>query len=115
MVAPAPIFLLRRTLSNPLLLVGLFVLVDLSAAKSQVFQVQGGSSSLFQANGGSIEVHGSKYDGSIGAGILGDDLIFGALVRTQARGYKLSFGDDIIPLRLPPTFSTPAITSWDGG
>ena len=76
------------------------LLLPSHSAQAQVFQLQGGSSTLFQAHGGSVGFRGSKYEGWVGAGYL-DQLRFGAFLRTKVRNYTLSLGDDEIPFRLP--------------
>jgi len=77
-----------------------FLTLGVSAADGQVFQVGGGTSSLYQASGGSVEMRGEHYDGWVGAGVM-DGFRLGAFLRTQALGSTFSFGDDTIPFRLP--------------
>jgi hypothetical protein len=75
-------------------------LVGRSAA-AQVFQVQGGGSSLFAGYGGVVNVWGNGYDGSLGIGYL-DGLRIGATARRLIGGRDtLRVGNDILPLSLP--------------
>jgi hypothetical protein len=68
---------------------------------AQVFEVGGGSSSLYQASGGSITIHAPGYDATLGAGLIDGHVLGGArLIKATERG-KLIFGDDRINFRLP--------------
>jgi hypothetical protein len=66
-----------------------------------VFQLNGGTSSLFQATGGTVEVQGSGYNGWIGAGSLAGQWTGGALLKVPWGKSTVSFGDEIIPFCLP--------------
>lgn len=66
----------------------------------QVFQVGAGTSSLYRAHGGSLGFQSPGYDGWVGVGSL-EGFKFGAFLRRRARGTTFSFGDDMIPFRLP--------------
>jgi len=90
----------KVALSLRLLLLATPLLLPSSRAQAQVFQLQGGSSTLYHAHGGSVEFRGSNYEGWVGVGYL-DQLRFGAFLRTKVRNYTLSFGDEEIPFRLP--------------
>ncbi len=70
-------------------------------ANAQVFQVGGGSSSLFNANGGAVEMHAENSDGWFGIGALGGKLKLGASLSQRWHGSTFTFGDDIIPFRMP--------------
>lgn len=70
-------------------------------ARGQVFEMGGGTSSLFQASGGSVEVHAQNYQGWLGIGSLDGHLRLGASLSDQWRGSTLTFGDEIIPFHLP--------------
>jgi hypothetical protein len=67
---------------------------------AQVFQLQGGASSLFQAQGGSLDIRAPGYEARFGVGNL-NGFRLGVSLRTQWRGYALGFGDDTIPFRMP--------------
>src|SRR5208283_3580604 len=85
----------RRLLPVQVLVV--FFLTTGQAARTQVFEVGGGSSTLFQASGGSVEVHGQGYQGWFGMGSLDGHFRLGASLSEQWRGSTFIFGDDIIP------------------
>src|SRR5712691_2116811 len=70
-------------------------------ARAQVFEVGGGSSSLFQASGGSVEVHAKDYQGWFGIGSLDGHWRLGASLSEQWRSSTFTFGDEIIPFHLP--------------
>lgn len=69
-------------------------------AEAQVFQLQGGSSSLFQAHGGSLQIRAPKYEGWGGLGDL-EKMRVGAFLKTEYRGVSFHFGDEVLPLALP--------------
>jgi hypothetical protein len=69
-------------------------------AYGQIFQLEGGTSSLYEAHGGSLAFRARNYDGWVGVGSL-DGWRAGAFLRTQVRNSTLTFGDDVIPFRLP--------------
>ena len=79
----------------------LLLFIGAPVASAQVFQLGGGSSSLFQASGGSVEVHAQNYEGWLGVGSLDGHLRLGASLRARWRGAVLTFGDDAIPFHLP--------------
>lgn len=81
------------------LVAGLSVL-HASRAEAQVFQLQGGSSTLFRAHGGSLLVRGRHYEGWVGLGEI-EQIRFGAFLQTEYRGFTLSIGDRALPLQLP--------------
>jgi len=87
-----------------LLLVILTLLPRLSA---QVFEVNGGSSSLYQAQGGTLSARGPSYDASLSAGMVAGKLVGGANF-TRVIGHTTYLaGDDYIPFVLPTdTFDT---------
>ncbi len=64
----------------------------------QVFQLEGGTSSLYQAHGGSLGFRTAHSDGWIGIGSL-DGFRLGAFMRTKVNQSVLTFGDDDIPFR----------------
>ena len=67
----------------------------------QVFEVSGGSSSLYQAQGGTVAVHGPSYNASIGAGIVAGKFIGGANLTKVIGRSTYIFGDDYIRFQLP--------------
>src|SRR5713226_9640358 len=95
---------LGHTIRRRVLPAHVLVLVFLTTgqiARTQVFEVGGGSSSLFQASGGSLEVRAQNYQGWFGIGSLDGHLRLGASLSEQWRGSTFTFGDEIIPFRLP--------------
>jgi len=77
------------------------VFIPLPAAVGQVFQLEGGSSSLFQAQGGSVQVRTLGFEGLLGGGMLDGQLRLGGLFRKKWHNSILAIGDDAISLRLP--------------
>ena len=71
-----------------------------AAAAAQVFQVQGGSSSLYQATGGGLKVYTQNYEGQFGLGNAQGWKAGGSL-KTQRFGHVLGLGDDMMHLELP--------------
>lgn len=69
-------------------------------ASAQIFQLEAGSSSLSRADGGSLHFQGDWLDGWVGVG-LRDPVRLGGALRARGRNLDLSFGDDVVPLRLP--------------
>ncbi|HTA25973.1 MAG TPA: hypothetical protein VK763_20750 [Terriglobales bacterium] len=82
-----------------LILPVLVVLVPL--AHTQVFQVAGGSSSLFEANGGSMQIHGEGWESGIGLGSFDKKTIYGGFIRRRWKRVILTVGDAPIPIHLP--------------
>jgi hypothetical protein len=86
--------------------VRIYCLVLLSAVAGpalygQVFEVNGGTSSLYQAQGGTVSAHGGSYDASIGAGIVEGKFVGGANLSDQRGKATYIFGNDTIPFVLP--------------
>lgn len=69
--------------------------------RGQVFQVNGGSSSLYEAQGGSLTVRGSSYEASIGTGLIDGHFVGGANLNLMAGKSTWILGDDYIPFVLP--------------
>jgi hypothetical protein len=68
---------------------------------AQVFEVNGGSSSLYQAQGGTLMAKGPSYDVSLGAGMVAGKLVGGAnFTKVIGRSTYLA-GDDYIQFVLP--------------
>ncbi len=72
---------------------------DATPLQAQVFQVQGGGSSLFEGYGGLVNVWGNGYEASIGAGYL-DGLRIGASARRLVGRDTLRLGNDLLPFSL---------------
>jgi hypothetical protein len=70
-------------------------------SRGQVFQVNGGSSSLYQAQGGSVTVHGSSYDATIGTGLVAGHFVGGANLTWMTGKSTWILGDDYIQFILP--------------
>ncbi|WP_348265265.1 hypothetical protein P8935_12125 [Telmatobacter sp. DSM 110680] len=70
-------------------------------ANSQVFRVQGGTSTMLNAQGGSVEFKAPKYDGSVNLGYFEGHLRFGAENRYQFQSFTLLTGDETVPFILP--------------
>jgi hypothetical protein len=71
-----------------------------ASAAAQVFQVEGGSSSLYGATGGGLKVYTENYEGQFGLGSAQGWKAGGSL-KTQRFGHVLLLGDDMIHLELP--------------
>ncbi len=79
----------------------LLMTIFLPNLPAQVFEVNGGSSSLYQAQGGTLSARGPSYDASLGAGIVAGKFVGGAKL-TKVIGRSTYFaGDDYIPFILP--------------
>jgi len=70
-------------------------------AKAQVFEVNGGNSSLYQAGGGSLTLHAPSYNATIGAGVVGGHFNYGAKVEKAIGRNIYVAGDDQIDFLLP--------------
>ena len=68
---------------------------------AQVFEVGGGTSSLYQAGGGSLTMHSKGFDMTIGAGTADGHLLEGGRILKSTRNGTYIFGDDRIDFRLP--------------
>ena len=69
-----------------------------SAARAQVFEVQGGGSSLYQGYGGALNVWGEGFEGNVGLGYL-DGFRFSAFLKQLIGRDTLRLGNDAIPVR----------------
>ena len=67
----------------------------------QVFEVSGGSSSLYQAQGGTLAAHGPSYNASIGAGVVAGRFIGGPNLTKMIGRSTYILGDDYIRFQLP--------------
>lgn len=69
--------------------------------RAQVFEVDGGSSSLYEAQGGTLTAHGPSFDASIGAGIIGGKLVGGAKLTKVSGRSTYVLGEDYVRFQLP--------------
>lgn len=83
--------------------------------RAQVFQVQGGGSSLFAGYGGVVNLWGNGYEASLGVGYL-DGLRIGASGRRLLNGRDtLRVGNDLLPLNLETDVFGPSGTIFAQG
>jgi hypothetical protein len=68
-------------------------------AYAQVFELQGGGSSLYQGYGGGLNVWGDRFEGNVGLGYL-DGLRFSVFFKQLIGRDTLRLGNDAIPVRL---------------
>lgn len=88
------------TRGRTLLLLAALVTAVPRPAWAQVFQVQGGGSSLFAGYGGLVNIWGNGYEASLGIGYL-DGIKVGASGRRLVGGRDtLRLGNDLLPLSL---------------
>ena len=80
------------------LVVALILLATPAAACAQVFELQGGGSSLYQGYGGALNVWGDRFEGNVGLGYL-DGLRFSAFLKRLVGRDTLRLGNDAIPVR----------------
>ena len=69
--------------------------------KGQVFQVNGGASSLYQAQGGTLSVRGPSYNASLGAGTVAGRFVGGPNFTKVLGRSTWILGDDLIHFVLP--------------
>lgn len=69
--------------------------------EAQVFEVGGGTSSLYQAGGGSLTMHAPSYDFTLGAGTVDGHLLEGTRMLKATPHGTYILGDDRIDFRLP--------------
>lgn len=67
----------------------------------QVFQVNGGTSTLYQAQGGTLSARGAGYDASISAGLVAGQFVGGANLTAMRGKSTYILGSDYIPFVLP--------------
>lgn len=70
-----------------------------TAVHAQVFELQGGGSSLYQGYGGALNVWGDRFEGNLGLGYL-DGFRFSAFLKQLVGRDTLRLGNDAIPVRL---------------
>jgi hypothetical protein len=68
---------------------------------AQVFEVNGGTSSLYQAQGGTITARGEGYTASVGAGVVAGQFVGGANLTKKVGQSTYILGGDYIPFVLP--------------
>jgi hypothetical protein len=69
--------------------------------RAQVFEVNGGSSSLYDAQGATITARGPSYDASLGAGVVDGKFVGGANLTKKIGNSTYVAGSDYIHFRLP--------------
>jgi len=79
---------------------GFFVLVCARPVAGQVFELRGGSSSLFDAHGASVEFHEHNYFGRVDIGSVNEPRL-GLFLGFRYRGINWGLGDQTIPFVLP--------------
>jgi hypothetical protein len=67
-------------------------------ARAQVFELEGGGSSLYQGYGGALSVWGERFEGNVGLGYL-DGFRFGVFLKRLIGRDTLRLGNDAIPVR----------------
>lgn len=81
--------------------IAFLMVLTLPRLYGQVFQVTGGSSSLYQAQGGSVTARGLSFDASIGAGVIAGQFVGGANLTKMIGRTTYILGDDYIRFVLP--------------
>ncbi len=82
-------------------LIVVLISLYLSAARAQVFEVTGGSSSLYQAQGASFSEKTPNFNASVGGGLLEGKFVGGANATRTVGETQYIMGDDYIPFILP--------------
>jgi hypothetical protein len=80
------------------------LLIAFAAAPSlyaQVFEIDGGSSSLYEAQGASITARGESYTATLGAGVIAGQFVGGATLNKMVGRSTYILGIDYIPFVLP--------------
>jgi hypothetical protein len=78
-----------------------FFFLAASPARAQVFELNGGTSSLYDATGGSVGFRTSHYAGHVDFGIFGSQLRYGFYFAEPFRNYTLGLGDQPVRFVLP--------------
>jgi len=91
----------RGSLALSVLACLIFIRMAERPASAQVFQLDGGSSSLFQGSGGSLAVRSSNYGGHFDFGLFQSAPRFGFGFSMPRNGYDWDLGDQSIPFVLP--------------
>jgi hypothetical protein len=74
------------------------VIVSPRRSSAQVFEVQGGGSSLYQGYGGALNIWGDRFEGNVGLGYL-DGFRFSVFFKHLIGHDTLRLGNDAIPVR----------------
>lgn len=77
-------------------------------AHAQVFEINGGNSSLYEAEGGSISMEMPGFDTTIGAGMIGGHFTYGAKMEKVIGPSVYSAGDQQIDFLLPTDVFDPS-------
>lgn len=70
-------------------------------ARGQVFEVNGGASSLYQAQGATLTARGPNFDASLGVGVVAGKLVGGANLTRKLGSATYVAGSDYIRFQLP--------------
>ena len=68
------------------------------SVRAQVFELEGGGSSLYQGYGGALNIWGDRYEGNVGLGYLGG-FRFSVFLKQLIGRDTLRLGNDAIPVR----------------
>jgi len=68
------------------------------SVRAQVFELEGGGSSLYQGYGGALSIWGDRFEGNVGLGYL-DGFRFSAFLKHLIGRDTLRLGNDAIPVR----------------
>jgi len=79
----------------------LFISLAIPHLRAQVFEVNGGSSSLYDAQGATITARGPSFDASLGAGIVDGKFVGGANLTQKVGSSTYVAGSDYIHFSLP--------------
>jgi hypothetical protein len=77
------------------------ILLAVPHLRAQVFEVNGGSSSLYDSQGATITARGPSFDASLGAGIVDGKFVGGANLTRKVGKSTYVAGTDYIHFRLP--------------
>ena len=66
--------------------------------RAQVFELEGGGSSLYQGYGGALSIWGDRFEGNVGLGYL-DGFRFSVFLKHLIGRDTLRLGNDAIPVR----------------
>lgn len=80
------------------LCVGAAVVAVPGSARGQVFELEGGGSSLYQGYGGALNIWGDRFEGNVGLGYLGG-FRFSVFLKQLIGRDTLRLGNDAIPVR----------------
>jgi hypothetical protein len=79
----------------------LFAFWTILPLRAQVFELNGGASSLYDAQGATITARGASFDASLGAGIVAGKLVGGANLTKKIEDTTYVGGSDYIHFSLP--------------